>query len=215
MNPSPEHSAQLNRRLARVAKEFKVVCLRESPLADDLHVCETPEQVERYWHAHIATAPNFTAEVESCYVLMLDSRRHPKGHHLVATGTLDTILVHPREVFRAAAISGASAIILTHNHPSGDPTPSDNDIKATGAMYEAGILMGIEVLDHVIIGRVCGQRKQGYYSLKEFHYFVNFDRAIIRRNSAEARVSAKKPRPRVKLRTPGDPVLNDLVPCLA
>ena len=67
-------------------------------------------------------------------------------------GTLDSTLVHPREVFRVAVISSASAVILMHNHPSGDPTPSDADIKVTRELVQAGQVMHIEVLDHVIIG---------------------------------------------------------------
>ena len=89
------------------------------------------------------------------------------GHQLVSTGTLDTILVHPREVFRGAVIGGASAIVLMHNHPSGDPTPSEADIKATRDMIRAGQLLKIEVLDHVIVGHGVTR-----HSLRELGYFA-------------------------------------------
>ena len=76
----------------------------------------------------------------------------------ISQGTLDTILVHPREVFKRAIMVNASAVVLTHNHPSGDPTPSPDDVKLTNRMREAGRLIGIELLDHVIIGNARGLR---------------------------------------------------------
>ena len=76
-----------------------------------------------------------------------------KGHQLLTIGTLDTILVHPREVFRCAIIVAASKIALAHFHPSGEPQPSDADIKVTRDLIRAGQLLKIEVLDHIILGR--------------------------------------------------------------
>jgi DNA repair protein RadC len=78
---------------------------------------------------------------------------------------VDTLLVHPREVFRAAIMANAAAVILLHNHPSGDPTPSDADIKVTRDLMRAGQLLKIELLDHIIIG-------DGHVSLKERGYFA-------------------------------------------
>ena len=89
-----------------------------------------------------------------------------KAHVLVAHGTLDTILVHPREVFRAAITAGAAAVVLAHNHPSGEATPSEADIKVTRDLIRAGQLLKIDVVDHVIIGN--GQRA----SLRELGYFT-------------------------------------------
>jgi DNA repair protein RadC len=84
-------------------------------------------------------------------VLILNTRRHVKGHQLVTIGTLDTLLVHPREVFRGAIVASAAAIILMHNHPSGETTPSEADIKVTRDLARAGQLVRIEVLDHIIM----------------------------------------------------------------
>ena len=70
----------------------------------------------------------------------------------MSTGTMDTLLVHPREVFRLAVIASASAIIVAHNHPSGDPTPSEADIIVTRDLIRAGQILKIEVLDHVVVG---------------------------------------------------------------
>jgi DNA repair protein RadC len=101
-------------------KEFKVMSLRECPVPSEMLVCETPQQVVDYWRLHIATAPHFNPECECMAVLMLNTRRRCKGHSLISIGTMDTILVHPREVFRCAIIAAAAAIALIHNHPSGD-----------------------------------------------------------------------------------------------
>src|SRR6185295_17491372 len=100
----------------------------------------------------IATNPYFNPDCECFAVIMLNTRRRVKGHQLVTIGTLDTILVHPREVFRVAIISSAAAVILMQNHPSGDPTPSEADIKVSRELIRSGQLLKIEVLDHIIIG---------------------------------------------------------------
>ena len=83
---------------------------------------------------------------------------------LLSVGTLDASIVHPREIFREAAAHGAAAIVLFHNHPSGDPEPSDDDVKLTVRMVAAGVLMGIDVIDHVILAdhRYCSFREKGY-----------------------------------------------------
>ncbi len=84
--------------------------------------------------------------------VLLDSKNRVIAVELVTIGGLDSSAVHPREVFKACIRRSAAAVILTHNHPSGDPTPSPQDVRATRRMIEAGRLLGIEVLDHVIIG---------------------------------------------------------------
>jgi DNA repair protein RadC len=97
--------------------EFKVVMLRECPVSN-LDVTN-PEQVRHYYHQHILPGPYHEASVETLYVLCVNTRRRIIGHKLIATGTLDTLLVHPREVFKAAIVTAAAAVILLHNHPSG------------------------------------------------------------------------------------------------
>ena len=96
----------------------------------------------------------------------------PRGAEF-RTGTLDTLLVHPREVFKAAIAANAAAVVLAHNHPSGDPTPSEADIKVTRDLIRAGQLLKIEVLDHVIIGRATPERPKDYASLRELGYFYS------------------------------------------
>jgi DNA repair protein RadC len=128
-------------------------------------LCDTPDKAAEYWRTHVAKNPAFNPDVECMVVLMLNTRRRIKGQYLVATGTMDTLLVHPREVFRVAIMTNASAIILAHNHPSGDPTPSEADIRVTRDFIRAGQLLKLEVLDHIILGN------PNRASLKEMGYF--------------------------------------------
>jgi DNA repair protein RadC len=88
---------------------------------------------------------------EHFLVLCLDTRNHLIKTNTVSIGSLDCSIVHPREVFKDAISSCAASVIFLHNHPSGDPTPSEDDIKLTKRLVEAGEIIGIEVLDHIII----------------------------------------------------------------
>jgi DNA repair protein RadC len=150
----------------RLAHEYKLVSLRECPLPATLQMCEQPELAARYWREHVTAHPTYNPEVECFVALLLNSRRRIKGHVLISTGSLDTILVHPREVFRPAIIGAASALILLHNHPSGDPSPSEADIRATRDLIRAGQLLKIEVLDHIVVG-AC----ETFSSLRTLGYF--------------------------------------------
>ena len=149
-------------------QEFKVMSLRDCPVPSEMLVCETPKQVVDYWRLHIATAPHFNPECECLAVLMLNTRKRVKGHQLVTIGTMDTLLVHAREVFRTAIVSSAASVLLLHNHPSGDATPSEADIKVTRDLIRAGQILKIEVVDHVVIGR------PGFQSLRSLGYFAAF-----------------------------------------
>jgi len=99
--------------------------------------------------------------VEHFGIVLLDTKRRVLRSTLLSIGTLDASIVHPREVFREATRGGAAAIVLFHNHPSGDPTPSDDDVALTARLVRAGDVMGIDVLDHVIVAET------RYYSLRE------------------------------------------------
>jgi DNA repair protein RadC len=148
-------------------KEFKVVALRDCPVPEEMKICDTPDTAADYWRLHVATNPYFNPECECFVALMLNTRRRVKGHALITIGTMDTLLVHPREVFRVAVVSSAASVVLMHNHPSGDPTPSEADIKVTRDLIRAGQLLKIEVLDHVVIGR------PNRSSLRELGYFYS------------------------------------------
>ena len=148
-------------------KEFKVVALRDCPMPEAMRICETPVHAAEYWWLHIETHSYFNPDCECMVVLLLNTRKRVKGHHMVSIGLMDTILIHPREVFRSAIIGAAHSIVLMHNHPSGDSTPSEADIKVTRDLIRAGQLLKIEVLDHVIVG------KPKYSSLRELGYFYS------------------------------------------
>ena len=147
-------------------KEFKVTALRECPMPEEMLLCDTPRRVVDYWKLHIATDPHFNSECECFVVLLLNTRRRVKGHQLLTIGTLDTLLVDPRLVFRGAIIASSAAIVLVHNHPSGEPQPSESDIKTTRDLIRAGQILKVEVLDHVIVA------SSGHCSLKELGYFL-------------------------------------------
>jgi DNA repair protein RadC len=127
---------------------------------------DTPDRI-----ADLLREKNRAYEVENFQVVVLNTRRKLIRVDVISQGTLDTILVHPREVFKAAIAANAAAIVLAHNHPSGDPTPSEADIKVTRDLIRAGQLLKIDVLDHVILGRATQERPRDYVSLRELGYF--------------------------------------------
>ncbi len=103
---------------------------------------------------------------ERLTTLHLDTKNNVIREEVVSIGTLNSNIVHPREVFKSALIESAASVILTHNHPSGDPSPSREDIAVTRKLVDGGKLLGIEVLDHVIIGdgRYVSLKDEGYIS---------------------------------------------------
>ncbi|MSU21637.1 MAG: JAB domain-containing protein [Pedosphaera sp.] len=142
----------------RMAREIK----RESPMLDK------PERI-----ADLLREENRLYHVEHFQVVLLNTRRKLIRTEQISQGTLDTLLVHPREVFKLAIAANASAIVLVHNHPSGDPTPSEADIKVTRDLIRAGQLMKIEVLDHIILGARTQERPLDFVSLRELGYFYS------------------------------------------
>ena len=150
-------------------KEWKLVPLRE--LASPGDGLTPPDQVAAYWRANVATSPSFNCRVECAVVLLVNTRRRCIGHFILSTGTLDTLLVHPRDVFAPAIVANSAAVIFMHNHPSGDPTPSTSDISVTRDLIRAGQLLKIDVLDHVIMGSEGYDGGRGWVSLRELGYF--------------------------------------------
>jgi DNA repair protein RadC len=102
--------------------------------------------------------------VEQFGVLLLDTKHRVLRTTIISIGTLDASIVHPREIFREATAAGAAALVLFHNHPSGDPEPSADDVQLTKRLMAAGVLMGIDVIDHVILAdvRYCSLKEKGY-----------------------------------------------------
>ena len=132
----------------------------ESPVLDN------PENVVK-----LLREQNLLKRTETLQVLLLNTRHKLIRVEEISDGTLDTLLVHPREVFKSAIAANAAAIVLAHNHPSGDPSPSEADIKVTRDLIRAGQLLKIDVLDHVIIGRATAERAKDYCSLRELGRF--------------------------------------------
>lgn len=106
-------------------------------------------------------------EQEEFHALLLNTKHRFVRDVLVTVGLLDRSHVHAREVFRQAIRESCARVILVHNHPSGDPTPSHQDVESTKTLVEAGRIIGIEVLDHVVVGRPCANRPKDYISFRE------------------------------------------------
>lgn len=100
---------------------------------------------------------------EVMQIIALDTKNNVIGLMEVSRGSINSSIVHPREIFKRALMLNASSIIISHNHPSGDATPSREDIEVTKRIKQCGDLLGIDVLDHIIIG------EEHYYSFKEEH----------------------------------------------
>ncbi len=121
---------------------------------------ETKSPEEAY--KAITTITNVQEEAQEVFgILILNTKNKIVAVHEISRGTLNSSLLHPREVFKPAVLHNAAAIICFHNHPSGDKTPSEIDINITNRLVEAGDIMGIEILDHIIV------TDNGYASLKE------------------------------------------------
>ena len=116
---------------------------------------QAPEDVHAYFYPRLRWSMR-----EQFFVLLLDGRHRLKGEVRISLGTLNACLVHPREVFRQAIRESAAALILVHNHPSGDPAPSREDREVTKRLVEAGRVIGIRVIDHVVVA------ESGYYSFQ-------------------------------------------------
>lgn len=151
-------------------KEVKMVTVRETgPVGESVRNHET---IAAIWRDSITTAQWYDTEKEAFVVFLLDHKNRVKGWNLVSLGTVDTSLVHPREVFRAACVASAASVIVAHNHPSGDPQPSAEDVRITKQLVAAGQVVGIPVLDHVVIGDPA-ILPPGYVSLRDKGY-LNF-----------------------------------------
>ena len=134
----------------RLVKESSIAYNLEKPIVNPAAAAEIINQV-----FDMENQPN-----EVFAILCLNTKNKVAGAHIISQGSLSASIVHPREVFKAAILNNAASIILAHNHPSGDPEPSRDDIETTRRLVEAGEILGIKVLDHVIIG-------EQYLSMRE------------------------------------------------
>lgn len=148
--------------LRQPAKRVNIVSLkmvRENSFLYPERSVKSPEDAYKL-------AKQFLVEADREYFLVacLDTKNQPTAIHFCHVGSLNSSIVHPREVFKSAILSNSASIIVAHNHPSGDSTPSREDIEVTKRLVEAGKIIGIEVLDHIIVG------DETFTSLKEKGY---------------------------------------------
>ncbi|PTY03667.1 DNA repair protein RadC [Opitutaceae bacterium EW11] len=144
-------------RVYEASISYKIVQLGEVAKVD------TPERVTEY----LRSGMDEHAAVESFWVIALDRKNKPIARSMVTLGTATSSLVHPREVFRYALLQSAAAIIVAHNHPSGDPSPSAADIQVTRQLREAAKTVCIDLLDHVIVGnKEDDPSGNGFYSFR-------------------------------------------------
>lgn len=144
--------------------EFKILTIREHQTEE---IYDDPKKSLELWKKTVPKAEWFDQEKEAFVVFLLNARYKFKGMNLVSLGFLDQCIVHPREVFRPAILGAAHSIIIAHNHPSGNTTPSDADIKVTKDLISASRILKINILDHLIVGGV----GESYCSLRELGYF--------------------------------------------
>jgi DNA repair protein RadC len=144
------------RKANRLEKGGYMVYLKDSKIK----VLST-EDVVKVFQDLLALEDQIEQEKEHYYVMHIDVKSQVKMVELVTVGTLNSSLAHLRETFRRAVIAGSATIIIAHNHPSGDTEPSAEDTKVTKIMFEAGQILGIPMLDHIIF------TKDKYFSFKE------------------------------------------------
>ena len=135
--------------------KYRVNLIRENHDASELSPLSNPKDVFQYFK------PLQDKDREYFVAVFLNAKNIPLGVNLISMGDLTRSIVTPRESFKAAILASACALIFAHNHPSGDPAPSEADIMITNKLKDAGELLGIPVFDHVIVG------SNGYYSFRE------------------------------------------------
>lgn len=150
--------------------EFRVTLLNDALPYDA--VLDSAQSVFEYLTPRMAESLIVRPEFENLIVIQLNTRNRPIGWEVITSGTIDSLLVSVPMIFRSAILANASAIILAHNHPSGDPSPSEADIKASRDLMRAARLMKIDLLDHVILGKATPTRPKGYVSLRELGHLA-------------------------------------------
>ena len=152
-----------SKTLKKRAYEFKLARVREVCASRSI---DSPEKAYDYWQSVVRDADWFSACKEHLVVLLLNTRHNIEGHTLVSVGTLNESLAHPREILAPVLCGAAYGFILMHNHPSGDPSPSQADRQLTRRIAEGAELLGVKLLDHVIAGNA-GSDAEPYFSFRE------------------------------------------------
>jgi len=135
----------------KASKRIEIVSLRmvreKTSLFYPNRIVRTPEDAANLFRQFIGDCDR-----ESFCILCLNTKNEPTALHLVSTGSLNASLVHPRETYKLAILANSASIIACHNHPSGEPTPSQEDIELTSRLRDSGCLLGIDLLDHLVLG---------------------------------------------------------------
>lgn len=122
-------------------------------LCKDSSILYEPRKISSPTHAAILIRRFLSGlDREELIVVTLDTKNQPNNINVCSRGSLNSSIVHPREVFKTAILSNAASILIAHNHPSGEPEPSEEDISITKRIKEAGDIIGIKLLDHIIVG---------------------------------------------------------------
>lgn len=141
-------------------QQFKIVRIGE-PLPT--YNCDIPQKAVDYWRANVEKQDWFSPDREHLIVLALNTRMNVTGWTLVSIGSLNESIAHPREIMRPCVVANAYGLLLMHNHPSGNPQPSQSDLDITLKIRDCTRLFQIQFVDHVIVG-------ENYYSFKESGY---------------------------------------------
>ena len=152
--------------------EFKISVLRECTAENAFvggDVRDKADKAVAYWRTAVVSSPNYNPDVESLVILALSTRDRIIGHVVIATGSLDTIYVSAREIFKPAIALNAATFIMMHNHPSGDSTPSTADITCTREMIRCAKILKIPLVDHIVVGHPSFGR--GYTSINDTGHF--------------------------------------------
>jgi len=150
--------------------QVRTQIIRERMVAyDQQRAIASPEDAARFASLYIGGDAGIeTIDREHLVVLLLSTKNKLQAVHTVSIGTLNASFAAPREVFRTAILGSAASIVVAHNHPSGDPSPSPEDLAITNRLIEAGKILGIELLDHVVVAA-----DERYVSLRERGFINN------------------------------------------
>lgn len=162
---------KMEQEIKSVIEPYVVPRLELIVVRDCATAIPMPMSIDQIKRPRCVNSPQISAEIlmpllqqrrrEHFLILLLTTKKNIIGYHEVSVGSLNASIVHPREIFNVPLRESAASIILAHNHPSGDPTPSQEDLEVTRRLVEAGNILGIHITDHLIIGDGC------YFSFKQ------------------------------------------------
>ena len=144
--------------------QYKITLVKSKISEEEVRFKCSQDVAENSFIHHLFTDQD--NDKEKLYVIILNIKNKVTGYSLISMGSLTSSIVHPREVLKPAILASAASIIIVHNHPSGDPEPSTDDMEITSRISKASSIMGINLLDHIILGFEAEEFK-GYYSFKQ------------------------------------------------